>query len=47
MDIEHVGDVLVDQLVDAGLVKTFADIYQLKKENCWSWSGWGRRARRT
>jgi DNA ligase (NAD+) len=30
MDIENVGDALVDQLVDAGLVKTFADLYRLK-----------------
>jgi len=32
MDIENVGDALVDQLVDAGLVKNFADLYRLKKE---------------
>ncbi len=32
MDIENVGDALVDQLVDAGLVKTFADLYRLKEE---------------
>jgi len=32
MDIENVGDVLVDQLADAGLVKTFADLYRLKRE---------------
>ncbi len=29
MDIENVGEALVDQLVDAGLVKTFADLYRL------------------
>jgi DNA ligase (NAD+) len=29
MDIENVGEVLVDQLADAGLVKTFADLYRL------------------
>ncbi len=33
MDIEHVGDKLVDALADAGLVKTFADLYRLKKED--------------
>jgi DNA ligase (NAD+) len=33
MDIENIGDALVDQLVDAGLVKTFADLYRLKKED--------------
>lgn len=32
MDIENVGEALVDQLVQAGLVKTFADLYRLKKE---------------
>jgi DNA ligase (NAD+) len=32
MDIENVGEALVDQLVDSGLVKTFADLYRLKKE---------------
>jgi len=32
MDIENLGEALVDQLVDANLVKTFADIYRLKKE---------------
>lgn len=32
MDIENVGEALVDQVVNAGLVKTFADVYRLKKE---------------
>jgi DNA ligase (NAD+) len=32
MDIENVGEALVDQLIAAGLVKTFADLYRLKKE---------------
>jgi DNA ligase (NAD+) len=32
MDIENVGEVLVDQLADAGFVKTFADLYRLKHE---------------
>ncbi len=31
MDIEGLGDVLVDQLVERGLVKTFADLYRLKE----------------
>ena len=30
MDIEGIGDKLVDQLVDHGLVETFADLYRLK-----------------
>src|SRR5207302_7248926 len=32
MDIEGLGDVLVDQLVVLGLVHTFADLYKLKEE---------------
>jgi DNA ligase (NAD+) len=33
MDIEGLGDVLVDRLVDRGLVKTFADLYRLKPDD--------------
>jgi len=33
MDIEGVGEKLVDQLVDRGLVKTFADLYRLKADD--------------
>ena len=29
MDIEHLGDAVVDQLVDRGLVKDFSDLYRL------------------
>src|SRR5688500_8218080 len=32
MDIEGLGDVLVDQLCDRKLVRTFADLYSLKPE---------------
>lgn len=32
MDIDGLGEKLVDQLVDAGLVKHFADIFTLKRE---------------
>jgi DNA ligase (NAD+) len=32
MDIEGLGDVLVDQLCELGLVRTFADLYRLKPE---------------
>jgi len=32
MDIENIGEAMVDQLIDAKLVKTFADLYRLKKE---------------
>lgn len=33
MDIEDVGEKLIDQLVDKGMVKTFADLYRLTKED--------------
>ncbi len=33
MDIEHVGDALIEQLIDAGLVNSFADLYRLKRED--------------
>lgn len=32
MDIEGLGDVLIDQLVEHGLVREFADLYKLKPE---------------
>ncbi len=31
MDIENLGDALIEQLVDTGLVKNFADLYRLQK----------------
>jgi DNA ligase (NAD+) len=33
MDIEGLGDVLVDQLVDRKIIKTFADLYDLKADD--------------
>ena len=33
MDIEHLGIALIEQLIEAGLVKTFADLYRLRKED--------------
>src|SRR5688500_583713 len=33
MDIEGLGDVLVDQLCERGLVRTFADLYRLKGDD--------------
>src|SRR5439155_7185357 len=33
MDIEGLGDVLVDQLVERGFVHTFADLYKLKEND--------------
>ena len=47
MDIEGLGDVLVHQLVERGLVRSFADLYPLTLEHSWSWSGWPRSRRRT
>jgi DNA ligase (NAD+) len=32
MDIDHVGEALIEQLIDHGLVKTFADLYRLTKQ---------------
>lgn len=32
MDIENLGEKIIDQLVDAGVLKTFADLYHLTKE---------------
>jgi DNA ligase (NAD+) len=33
MDIENLGEALIEQLVDEGLVKNFADIYKLTRED--------------
>ncbi len=33
MDIEHLGVALIEQLIESGLVKTFADVYRLRKED--------------
>ena len=33
MDIDHIGESLVDQLVDQGLVRGLADLYRLRKED--------------
>lgn len=32
MDIDHLGEALIEQLVDAGLVKDFSDLYRLEKD---------------
>jgi DNA ligase (NAD+) len=32
MDIENLGEALIEQLVDSGLVKNFADLYKLTKD---------------
>ncbi|MGD9109349.1 MAG: NAD-dependent DNA ligase LigA [Phycisphaerales bacterium] len=33
MDIEHLGSSLIEQLVDVGMVKSFADLYKLSKSD--------------
>jgi DNA ligase (NAD+) len=33
MDIEHLGTSLIDQLVDNGLIESFADLYRLTKDD--------------
>jgi DNA ligase (NAD+) len=33
MDIEHLGVALIEQLIDSGLVRDFADVYRLKKDD--------------
>jgi DNA ligase (NAD+) len=33
MDVEHLGPAVIDQLVDKGLIKHFADLYTLKMED--------------
>ncbi len=47
MDIENIGEALVDQLIDAGLVKTFADLYRLKKEQILELERMGDKSART
>ena len=33
MDIEHLGVALIEQLIEAGLVRTFADLYRIRRED--------------
>ena len=48
MDIEGLGDKLVDQLVDAGLVRSYGDLYRLTLEQARrTWSGWAASRPRT
>jgi len=44
MDIEGLGDKLVDQLVGAGLVRSFGDLYRLKLENLLQLERMGRKS---
>jgi DNA ligase (NAD+) len=36
MDIEHLGIALIEQLIDSGLVRNFADLYRLRKDDLMS-----------
>ncbi len=42
MDIDGLGDVLVDQLVSAKLVASVADIYRLRPNSCSNLSAWAK-----
>jgi DNA ligase (NAD+) len=44
MDIEHLGDVTVDALVERRLVRDFADLYRLRAEQLGTLPGFGARA---
>ncbi len=44
MDIDGLGEKLINQIVDNGLVKDFADIYTIPKE---TWAGLGRMAEKS
>ena len=42
MNIDGMGDVLVDQLVAREMAKSVADIYKLTKSSCFLWNAWER-----
>lgn len=44
MNIEGLGEKVVDQLVDAGLLRDYTSIYELKKENLIELERWGSRS---
>jgi DNA ligase (NAD+) len=44
MDIDGMGDVLVDQLVDRGLVKSVVDVYQLSRDQLMSLDRMGKKS---
>lgn len=44
MDIEHLGDALIEQLVDAGLLRDFTGIYKLKREDLLNFEGMGEKS---
>jgi DNA ligase (NAD+) len=40
MDIEGLGDKLVDQLVDGGVIRTLPDLYRMGLTRWWRWTAW-------
>ncbi|MBM4168476.1 MAG: NAD-dependent DNA ligase LigA [Ignavibacteria bacterium] len=46
MDIEGLGEAVVDQLVDLGFLRTYADLYDLheRKEDLTKLDGWGKKS---
>jgi DNA ligase (NAD+) len=44
MDVEGLGDKLVDQLVDGGLIRTLPELYTLGVAKLARWTAWARRA---
>jgi DNA ligase (NAD+) len=44
MDIEHLGDAVVDQLVERRLVRDFADLYRLRAADLEALEGFGRKS---
>jgi DNA ligase (NAD+) len=47
MEVEGLGDKLVDQLVDGGLIRTLPELYRLGWPSWRRWTAWPRRARPT
>jgi DNA ligase (NAD+) len=47
MNVEGLGERLVDQLVDKELIRTPADLYKLTRNSSRTWSAWARSRRRT
>jgi len=44
MDIEHLGESTIEQLVDRGLVKHYADVFRLKREDVLSLEGFAEKS---
>jgi DNA ligase (NAD+) len=46
MDIEHLGEAVIDQLVDRRLVRDFADLYRLRPADLEPLAGFGPKSTR-